>query len=219
MSDTHTYGRLLDVPEGDVLLHAGDLTLRGTQAETKAALTWVASLPHAVKLFCAGNHDWFFDENAPRRFRSWSLYHHYSVEQMHSQFPGVTYLKDASLNVGGLTFYGTPWQPAFEDWAFNLPRDDRKLVEKWSRIPTDTGVLVVHGPPMGILDRTTSGEHVGCALLAERLAELHSLRLCVFGHVHESYGVEHRSGVTFVNASICDADYKPVNTPIVVDVA
>lgn len=217
LSDTHTLGKQIVVPEGDVLIHAGDLTLRGTQAEVKGALTWLAGLPHRMKLFCAGNHDWFFDPNAPRRFRSWSLYRHYAVSQLLAQFPTLTYLQDSSIVINGVRFFGTPWQPAFQGWAFNLPRNGPQLMERWARIPDDTSVLITHGPPRDILDATPSGEHLGCGQLVERIAHLPKLRLCVFGHIHEGYGTAERAGVTYVNASICDVEYRPVHHPIIVD--
>jgi hypothetical protein len=36
---------------------------------------------------------------------------------------------------------GTPWQPEFGGWAFNLPRGQHCL-DKWERIPEDTDILV-----------------------------------------------------------------------------
>lgn len=217
LSDTHTFGKQIRIPDGDVLIHAGDLTLRGTEHETNAALAWLESLPHKLKIVCAGNHDWFFDPKAPRRFQSWSLYRHHTITQLLEKFPTLNYLQDSSLIVDGLHFYGSPWQPWFNDWAFNLPRDGVALTAKWAAIPPDTNVLVTHGPPFGILDRVQSGEHVGCAKLLQRLNELMQLQVCIFGHIHEGYGREQRDSVQFVNVSICDAQYRPVNRPIVLD--
>ena len=38
---------------------------------------------------------------------------------------------------------GTPWQPEFGGWAFNLKRGE-ECVQKWNLIPRDTDVLVTH---------------------------------------------------------------------------
>src|SRR3546814_5642071 len=44
----------------------------------------------------------------------------------------------ATFPCSGLKFYGSPCQPEFCDWAFNLPIGP-SLKEKWERIPDDTG--------------------------------------------------------------------------------
>jgi Icc-related predicted phosphoesterase len=112
-------------------------------------------------------------------------------------------------------FWGSPWQPWFHDWAFNLPRGP-KLREVWDRIPADTDVLVTHGPPRGILDRTIVGDEVGCDDLRDAVARVRP-RVHVFGHIHEARGT-HRVGPTlFVNACSCTLDYEPNNAAIVVD--
>ena len=107
-------------------------------------------------------------------------------------------------------------EPAFNDWAFNLPRGE-PLREKWALIPAGTDVLVTHGPPRGHGDRVAfGGEHVGCEDLlsaVERLAP----RLHVFGHIHEGAGVTRNAATTFVNAASCDLFYEPTQPPILFD--
>ena len=46
---------------------------------------------------------------------------------------------------------------------------------------------MARGLPAGVLDRTVSGESVGCASLEARLLTLRP-RLHVFGHIHEDHG-------------------------------
>lgn len=222
VSDTHTYGKRVLVPDGDVLLHAGDHTFKGTETEVYTALAWLESLPHKHKLFIAGNHDWFFDINRPTSFRGWNLTTNMAISEMLDCFPGITYLQDSGVEIDGLKFWGSPWQPAFYDWAFNLYGEP--AAEKvWSQIPDDTNVLITHGPPHGILDRTLPGDQrAGCPVLARHLSRLSALRLHVFGHLHESYGraefqAEDGAKLTFVNASINTREYDPTNAPIVVD--
>ena len=204
ISDTHNRQGNLDVPEGDLLIHAGDLTGRGTQAEVRAAIEWLESLPHPDKIVIAGNHDFYFEqENARAR----------------SLVTSAVYLQDSEVTVQGLRIWGSPWQPWFHDWAFNLSRG-QKLREKWEHIPEGIDILVTHGPPMGTLDRTVTGEAVGCEELRDRLAAMaNPPRLHVFGHIHEGQGIVRTERTTFVNASACDVAYRPVNQAVVVDLA
>lgn len=203
ISDTHLQHRF-SVPEGDVLIHAGDGTSRGTWKEVATWMNWLASLPHPHKIVIAGNHDFFFEREPA------------SVPGLIP--PGITYLQDSGTDIRGLRIWGSPWQPWFMDWAFNLPRGER-LAEKWRLIPSDTQVLVTHGPPNGILDKLDGpgGAHVGCEALLERLETLPRLQCHVFGHIHCGHGQQDWNGVRFVNASICDEDYRATQQPIVVD--
>ena len=131
---------------------------------------------------------------------------------------GVTYLRDSAVTIEGIKLWGSPWQPWFFDWAFNLQRGP-EIARKWDLIPDDTQVLVTHGPPQGVLDETSRKppQSVGCEALSERIAALPLLKLHVFGHIHEAYGTRVRDGCTFVNASICDVRYSPVNSPVTLD--
>lgn len=189
------------VPDGDVLVHAGDLTKRGSLEEIAAAGDWLRSLPHPRKVVIAGNHDFAFERD-PRAARE-------------ALGEGLDYLEDSGVAIGGFALWGSPWQPWFHDWAFNLPRGAR-LAEKWALIPLGTQVLVTHGPPHGILDRTVSGELAGCRDLADRVRIVRPA-LHVFGHIHEGSGTFHDGATTFVNASICDLRYKPVNPARVIE--
>ena len=128
---------------------------------------------------------------------------------------GVTYLEDEEVEIEGLRLWGSPWQPWFYDWAFNLPRGPA-LRAKWDRIPAGIDVLVTHGPPHGVLDHVGRGEDVGCEELLEAVRRVRP-RLHVFGHIHEGYGQLERDGVRFVNASTCTLSYDPVNAPILFD--
>lgn len=206
LSDTHTLHRALDpLPDADIVLHAGDVSGYGTLPEIADFLAWFSALPHRHKIFIAGNHDFGFEREAA------------AAEALVPA--GVTYLRDSAIEIAGLTIWGSPWQPWFLDWAFNLDRGP-ELAEKWARIPEDVNVLVTHGPPQGILDLTVGRppEHAGCADLRARLSRLPRLRLHLFGHIHEGYGQATMGNCTFVNASICDLQYRPRNLPVVLEV-
>ena len=187
----------MEIPDGDVLVHAGDLCNHGTRGEVKQFITWLGELPHAHKIFIAGNHDWPFYKH--RKYAHHWLKH-------------GTYLESESTIVDGLKFYGTPWQPEFCNWAFNLPRG-KALAAVWANIPDDTDILLTHTPPFGILD---SDERFGCHDLTERVKQL-QLKLHVFGHVHTGHGTLKLDQTTYVNACICNQDYEPVQKPIVID--
>jgi Icc-related predicted phosphoesterase len=209
LSDTHgLHDALPSLPDGDVLVHAGDVTRRGSLAEVRSFFDWFAGLSHRHKVVVAGNHDFAFQDR--------------SAEAEALVPAGVTYLKDSGTIIEGVRFWGSPWQPWFHDWAFNLPRGEA-LARVWAGVPDDVHVLVTHGPPHGILDRVVvpPGQHVGCEMLRERLAALPALRLHVFGHIHEDYGIvedgEANGRRTFVNACICDVRYRPVNRPLAMD--
>lgn len=201
LSDTHNYHEEIIVPDGDVLIHAGDATMRGTIREIAAFNRWFAALPHRYKIFVAGNHDWLFEtDNAlARRLLD----------------EPIVYLQDSATVIDSLKIYGAPWQPRFYDWAFNLDRG-RDMAEKWRLIPADTDVLITHGPPFGILDETPAGDRAGCEELRKKVKEISPLAH-IFGHIHHFYGTTEKFGVKFVNASVCDESYAPVNAPIVFD--
>lgn len=203
ISDTHCQLDKVEVPEGDVLIHSGDLTFSGSVHETAAELTKLANLYNKFNkiILIDGNHDWL-GEKHPHMMKS-------LCEERN-----LIYLHDSGINIDGINFYGSPYQPAFCNWAFNLPRGE-KLKAKWALIPDNTNVLITHGPPAGILDQCPDGESVGCEELYKRVMELKELKLHTMGHIHFSYGRLCFNNITFVNSSICTESYHPTNKPIV----
>jgi len=198
ISDTHEQHERIVVPNGDMLICAGDVTANGSTIALQRFGRWMQQQPHAHKILIAGNHDWCFERNGQSLLP-----------------PDIHYLQDSAIVIAGLRVWGSPWQPRFYDWAFNLDRGPR-LAAKWALIPADTDILVTHGPPMGTLDLTPRGDRAGCEALAARLEHLR-VRLHVFGHIHLSYGVVERGGRISVNASICDEGYRAANAPVVVE--
>ncbi len=204
ISDTHERHEQVTLPDGDVLICAGDITANGSLARLEHFARWMQRQPHPHKILIAGNHDFCFEGRNDR-----------GAYVMRQHAPDAHYLQDSGVTIAGLRVWGSPWQPRFLDWAFNLDRGP-SLAEKWALIPGDTDILITHGPPFGTLDLTPRSERVGCEALAERLERLR-VRLHVFGHIHHGYGVVERGGRISVNASICDERYAPINAPIVVD--
>lgn len=212
VADTHLYHRKLAVPDGDVFIHAGDFAIRGTLGEIAAAAAWIKSLPHPCKIVVAGNHDWAF-ERTPAEARA-------LLED-----PRVVYLEDTGVFVHGIAIWGSPWQPAFGGWAFNLERG-ATIRAKWDKIPAETDILVTHGPPLGHGDRCSMADREGCADLDARVREIRPLAH-LFGHIHEDGGLFPREdGTQFVNvttwectrgASVLDVDVERREvTPVVI---
>jgi predicted phosphodiesterase len=203
VSDTHLVHEKakLVVPDGDLLIHAGDGTFQGTAEEMGSFNRWFSALPHRRKVLVAGNHDWLFQKD-PR-----------AASALLS--PSITYLEDSEITLDGLRIYGSPWQPEFCEWAFNLPRGE-PLAAKWRSIPKGVDVLVTHGPPRDILDRCADGRNEGCDDLLEAVLRV-APKLHVFGHIHEAYGTVSKHGTTFVNASLCDENYRAAHPPIIVE--
>ena len=117
--------------------------------------------------------------------------------------------------IDGVKFYGSPWQPWFYDWAFNLERGP-EIRAKWDLIPEDTDVLITHGPPYGIGDLTFQKDHAGCQDLLKAVERLKP-RTHIFGHIHERYGINSIDGTTFINASSFNHNYHRFNEPVIFD--
>lgn len=204
ISDTHTMHEDLVLPQGDILIHAGDFTGRGQPHEVESFFKWLEEQSKNFKhiIFIAGNHDKSFEYKG-----TWV------VNSIKSLPKNVHYLEDSEIVIDGIKFYGSPWQPEFFNWAFNLPRG-KELEEKWNMIPHDTDVLITHGPPMYMLDYTVRDMwNVGCLNLYNRVIQVKP-KLHVFGHIHEGYGIKEHEDITFVNASSVTYRYDLKNKPI-----
>lgn len=192
VADTHLFTSDLRVPDGDVFIHAGDLCRGGDLDELREAAAWLATLPHRHKIVVAGNHDWAFAREP---------------DAARAAIGACIYLEDREVTVDGVRIYGSPWQPAFHDWAFNLPRG-AALARVWAQIPTGLDVLVTHGPPEGIGDRSPVGGRAGCAELRRRVDEVQP-RLHLFGHIHQDGGVWTHGATTFANVTTWECERQP----------
>jgi Icc-related predicted phosphoesterase len=119
------------------------------------------------------------------------------------------------VEIDGVKIYGSPWQPEFYNWAFNLPRGE-KLAEKWGKIPEGLDILVTHGPAFGMVDATIQGISVGCHDLFQRVVKVKP-KIHACGHIHWSYGQKTFDGIEFINASILNEGYFYENKPIAIE--
>lgn len=205
ISDLH--GFLPQLEGGDLLIIAGDLTARDQPIEYDQFARWLDRQKYKCKIVIAGNHDGLL-QRFPCRVR-WDYKQGRAMGRLYS----ATYLLDSAEEFEGLKIWGSPWTPTFLNWHFMKDRGEQ-IKAIWDLIPNDIDILVTHGPPHGILDRNINGEHCGCEELRETSFRI-APKLHVFGHIHEQGGKTINTTLTtFVNASIMNERYNPVNKPI-----
>lgn len=215
LSDTHSRHELFKCEGGDILLHSGDISSRGTDQEILNFINWFEQQDYEHLIFIPGNHDWSLERN----FAYWKdecLKR--GIHLLNDSGVIIKSMDDPKLN---LKIWGSPVQPWFHSWAFNRARTEAEATSKhpwikshWDIIPEDTEILLTHGPPMKILDEVMNvmGEsynppqHVGCEELAKRIKET-NIKLHLFGHIHEGRGFQYDGLVTYVNGSSLDRMY------------
>lgn len=209
ISDTHSKHNQIPkewLEPADIIIHAGDISNVGSFLDIEHFCMWFSSLDqYKHKIFIAGNHDWSFQTSPDH------------TADILSRFPNVTYLQDSSVTVEGLKIYGSPWQPEFCDWAFNLPRNGEQLEEKWNAIDVDTDILITHGPAWGMLDIVPGNLRVGCEILTEKIKNS-KVRTLICGHIHHSYGEMMRDWVHYINAATLNERYEVQNPPIIFEI-
>lgn len=203
ISDTHTLHDKIQIEPCDILFFCGDWSFRGYEHETRAFAKWLNKQPARHIVVTAGNHEVAFQNNLPMS-RLWIT----------EECPRAHLLIHEALELEGLKIFGSPITPTFFNWAFMADRGP-EIARYWFQIPDDTQILLTHGPTMGILDaldlKRNGGklEHVGCADLLQRVKQLDKLIIHAAGHLHYEGGrTLKEDGVTFINAALCDDDYK-----------
>lgn len=197
ISDTHCL--YPEVPDGDVIIHAGDVSMSGEIQEIVPFFRWFGHLPHKHKILIGGNHDRAL-ESIPVLF----------------DMRGIHYLNDNWVEVDGLFIGGSPVTRKFGHIC-SFMKEGIALQDHWKDLAGGVDILVTHGPPYGILDRThPAGQQLGDVDLFAAIQRIKP-KLHVFGHIHGGYGIKRMNGVTFVNASHCNKAYSGVNEPIIID--
>ncbi|XP_004345783.2 metallophosphoesterase domain-containing protein 1 [Capsaspora owczarzaki ATCC 30864] len=218
ISDTHSLTDKLVVPDGDLLVHAGDFSNKGSKADIVKFNEFLGRQPHKHKVVIAGNHDLTLDESNIEELREqFRCKDTETPAQLKALLTNCIYLEDALVEVEGFRIYGSPWTPYFFGWGFNLERG-APIRAKWDLIPNNVDILITHGPPVGYGDRTTGGNYAGCADLLEAIQSRIKPKLHVSGHIHEGAGLTRDEfGILYANASTCTHRYQPVLPAIVVD--
>ncbi|KAG1169846.1 hypothetical protein G6F70_008095 [Rhizopus microsporus] len=180
ISDTHGKTKF-EIPDGDVLIHAGDITKHSRMTEFTETIEWLGSLPHKIKIITGGNHDHYLDD-------TFNYTKHKQTILALMEKHGLTYLEHESYQLpaefGSLCLFVSPYAPIHLGGAFMLT----DMSEIWNTIPDSVDILVTHTPPFGYQDKVTRYDrHVGCQYLMDKIKQTKP-RVCIFGHIHESYG-------------------------------
>lgn len=217
ISDTHCVHREISLPGGDILIHAGDCTRGGTFEQLRDFLDWFSTQPFSHRIWIAGNHDItldqkFYAENWSRFHRKYAKQDLDQIQSLIRSYDNITYLEDTMLEVEGLKIYGSPWQPTFFNWAFNVERGCA-IDAIWSSIPSGVDIVMTHGPPLGYGDLCNSGIRAGCANLLHHIMYRIQPRVHIFGHIHEDVGIWNNGTTNFVNAASCSLQYQIAHSP------
>ncbi len=212
---------------GDLLIVTGDLTASDLPLQHYEFLEWLKHQPYRKKVLIAGNHDNFI-QNLKSKY----------IDDTTSNVNGIDYLCDSGTEIAiypelstmeegkvyerkKLKVWGSPWTSRFDGinphcCAFT-GKDDDQISKKFELIPSDVDILITHGPPFTILDLLKNGQQVGSpSLMAHHLSRLRP-KLWAFSHIHEAYGVDgpyQWNKTKYVNCSIMNERYQPVNAPI-----
>lgn len=227
IADLH--GHHPELPGGDLLIVAGDLTASDTMRQYLKFFNWIQDQKYKKIVFISGNHDNFMQNDV----KEW---------KMKTEHQNIVYLCDSGTEFEGLKIWGTPWTKTFKGMnphckAFTCDTEE-ELSERFKLIPDDIDILISHGPSFGMLDKNINDNYVGSRALDKRILDL-KLKLHIFGHIHEAYGQCHQyylsengdslssclDGHNFIpfghlsiNCSIMNEKYQPVNKPITIEI-
>lgn len=227
VSDTHTLHKRLNLPGGDLLCLTGDFMSSGyVVQELNDFVNWLVEKGSPIYkhiVVVAGNHD-----------RICETFPDYQIKDMFEKTDNIHYLKDETIELdfedkGKLTIVGTPYQPDFCSWAFNVKDPDKLQFIYENVIGENIDILLTHCPPFSILDQTHMArphfgkdgtEHLGSIELLNVLKNLENPpRYHCFGHIHGDGGKHVKiDNTTYINASFCNEQYKPVNQIITLEI-
>lgn len=192
ISDTHgCHRRLHDLPQADIVVHSGDLTMNGSEQEALDFMNWFCDLPYPQKIFICGNHD--------------ECLYGATIDGLDGN---VHYLYNSGIEIEGLKFYGVP--------MFMGDCITDRQTRHYANIPDDTDILITHTPPFGILDFDDNINY-GSEELLSRISVVRP-RLNLFGHIHARHGIKVFNGITFSNGVIMNADYSNLEKPNFIEI-
>lgn len=226
ISDLH--GNYPKLEGGDLLIIAGDLTARDTPDQHEDFCDWLDAQPYAKKVVIAGNHD---DNILPEAIHCLMGCHYLCDSGTEFEFdepvPNLFNTDDKSfIFKRKFKIWGSPWTLTFPGMnphckAFTVDTE-QELADKFAYIPYALDILVTHSPPYGFFDKIwketkwgNGWEYTGSEVLRAAVMDRINPDLHVFGHIHEWGGrMVDTSMCKFVNASIVDENYEPVNKPV-----
>lgn len=212
LSDTHTLHSHINIPEADIIIHAGDYSGRGTEVEFHSFINWFSSLDQCKhKVLISGNHDRAIEKHPELR---------YVIPK------NIHYLHNTSCEVLGIKIWGSPFTRYFFDWSFNgldhppgelnkyyggpgssaHPDKDHPLLDDvYSEIPLDTDIVVCHNPAYGILDANEDGVLCGSHSFLKHIRRVKP-KLVIHGHIHAARGNKVVDGVHYYNVCSIERD-------------
>ena len=192
LSDTHgAHRRMGKLPEADVLVHSGDFTMTGSEAEAIDFMNWFCDLHHKHKIFICGNHD--------------ECLYGANIDGLDGN---VHYLYNSGVEIEGIKFFGIPL--FMGDSMFG------KQNRFYEKIPGDIDVLITHCPPYGILDYDDD-RNWGSEELLTAVTKI-SPQAHLFGHIHKNHGVKHIGTTVYSNAAIMNEDYTNLQLPNIIEI-
>uniref|UniRef100_A0A0N5APF7 Metallophos domain-containing protein n=1 Tax=Syphacia muris TaxID=451379 RepID=A0A0N5APF7_9BILA len=221
ISDTHEKLEEIApmIPDGDVLIHAGDFTNYGDIGEVIKFNAEIGKLPHKYKVVIAGNHEIGFEDGEEMSERQIAGLNMLGISKAYEMLNNCIYLCDKSIELFGLKIYGTPWH-TMPGYSFYRSRG-QAIMSKWNLIPAKIDVLITHNPPLGHGDYNSwqkcDGLLAGCADLLNTVEKRVKPKYHIFGHIHQMHGATTNGVTTFLNASICDHKLRPDYDPIIFD--
>ena len=185
ISDTHGKHHLLkNLPRADVIIHSGDTSFSDTENEVLEFLNWFFGLDYPHNIFVAGNHDDCLQG-----------------EKIEDLPENCHYLCYSGVEIEGVKFWGVP---------LFMP-DQKRIKQLTTQIPDNTGVLISHSPPYGILDLENNTNR-GCPDLLQAVLKIKPT-YHLFGHIHSAYGIEKSDHTAFVNSSLMNEMNELRNKP------
>ena len=208
ISDTHWMYEDVDVPECDLLLHAGDLEVKNYR-EMAYFAGWWNKIPAKHKVLTPGNHDFFAENN-----------------DISKHLDNTIVLINETCRIEHLCIVGTPYTPTFLKWAFMC--DDDKMAPYFSCITNEADIILSHGPLHGIHDYVRNkfaplGINVGSKTLFDIVNKLDEKkkRYLFQGHIHQYQDSRRHTtlnSVEIYNTALCDENYKIVREPLVLEI-
>lgn len=172
------------IPNGDLLLIAGDLTSWGSIEELKECNKWLGLLRHKYKVIIGGNHDRSLEEGIGKQV-----------------FTNAIYLENELVDIEGVKIWGSPVNEMNDILWFRAFANNQQ--ELCQMIPEGLDILLTQGGPYMILDRVITGEHVGSKPIMEAVKKTKP-KYHIFGHIHESYGRYEDENTTYLNVAVRD---------------